>query len=74
MPKANRDQSRKLARLSSDCSFLLTHLIRNDSNEAETDDSGKLSSILRISEQKTKGILKGSPTGWYSTCTDAKIY
>ncbi len=37
MPKASADTARKLARLSTDCSFLLTHMIRQNGSPAKTD-------------------------------------
>jgi hypothetical protein len=35
MPKASIDEAKELAKLSSDCSFLLTHLIRHPDRDAK---------------------------------------
>lgn len=72
MPKSTIDQAKKLARLSSDCSFLLTHLVRNNDIEKLT-PKDKLISILNINNHKNPKLL-ASPTGWYGVSTDAKIF
>jgi len=73
MPKTNFSSSFELAKLSNDCSFLLTHLIRQ--NDGKTDEQAKdiLSQILDLFATDPKPILKASGTGWYHTST-ANIY
>jgi|SRR5450432_1331603 len=66
MPKASTDTARELARLSTDCSFLLTHMVRQNGEPQKTDDEAKraLQSILRLSPVGGP-ILKGGKVGWY---------
>lgn len=70
MPKATTEQTKKLGQLSSDCSFLLTHLIRkSESNPLEA-----LQKILDINcKSDPKPKLESKPVGWYSK-SRAKIY
>lgn len=74
MAKASSDEARKLARLSSDCSFLLTHMIRQ--NDGRTDKKSRkiLRSILGISEKRPSPNLKASPVGWYSVAKSVSVY
>lgn len=62
----------KLAKLSPDCSFLLTHLIRKNGSHTDTTPQEKLISILSL-ENRTP-ILKAHPVGWYGTTEKAKIF
>ncbi len=66
MAKASKKDAQDIARLSSDCSFLLTHIIRQNGETSRTDidANGILEKIL---EGK---CLKASKVGWYNTCDD----
>jgi hypothetical protein len=68
MPKASADTARKLARLSTDCSFLLTHMIRQNGTPPKSDGDAlaTLPSILGLSPPGGP-VLKGSPVGWYAS-------
>lgn len=74
MPKASPSDARELARLGTDCSFLLTHLIRQDgdSQEADTSAREKLLSILGISSAEP--MLRGSSVGWYAIAGNTSVY
>src|SRR5689334_20208448 len=74
MPKASRSDARELARLSSDCSFLLTHLIRQNGDPPKTDTSAHeaLMSILGIAS--TQATIRGSRVSWYATAPNAAVY
>jgi hypothetical protein len=78
MAKASIKDSEKLARLSQDCSYLLTHLIRKNNEQILTDQNASqvLQSILNIGvSQSTKNpVLLGNQIGWYGICDKAKLY
>lgn len=74
MPKANYKDSQKLARLSPDCSFLLTHLIRQNDGKSDEDACKILKMILDVDSPKPKPCLKKSSIGWYSSCKNAKLF
>ncbi|MFA5906247.1 MAG: hypothetical protein WC836_20125 [Desulfobacula sp.] len=67
MGKTNANEARELAKNSSDCSFLLTHLVRQ--NTKRTDDEAKeiLKSILDIDSYPPSPNLQSSSTGWYNS-------
>ena len=73
MAKASSIEARKLARLSSDCSFLLTHMIRQNDGRTDKESRDILRSILGISEKRPSPNLKASPVGWYSVAK-ASVY
>lgn len=73
MAKASSDEARKLARLSSDCSFLLTHMIRQNDGRTDKKSRDILRSILGISEKRPSLNLKACPVGWYSVA-NASVY
>jgi hypothetical protein len=70
MPKTNADIAKELARQSSDCSFLLTHLVsQNDGrNDAEARDT--LLSILALGRNLSSPFLKATNVGWYASLQD----
>ncbi len=74
MTKATKENSEKLAQMSMDCSFMLSHLIRLNPQSIKTDGDAKdaLSSILGLKDEHSKPILKGSEVGWYPA--DAKVH
>jgi hypothetical protein len=67
--KTNAEESKKLARESTDCSFLLTHLIRQNDDKTEADAQNILDLILDIHNSKPNPLLKSSRTGWYSSAS-----
>ena len=73
MAKASLNEARKLARLSSDCSVLLTHMIRQNDGRTDKESKDILRSILGISEKQPSPNLKAFPVGWYSVA-NASIY
>jgi len=66
--KASKEQAKKLAYLSSDCSFLLTHLIRQKPDEAKR----RLKKILAIGGGTP--ILVAGEVGWYAICSGANCF
>jgi hypothetical protein len=66
MVKATHEQQRTLGKLSSDCSSLLTHLVRQ--NDGKTDDDARrdLRSILGLLPETTP-VLRARHTGWYGS-------
>lgn len=67
MPKTTAEVAKKLARLSSDCSFLLTHLIRQNDEKSDEDAQKILSLILDLAGKPSHPLLKASNSGWYGT-------
>jgi len=65
--KTNAEESKELARNSSDCSFLLTHLIRQNDGKTEDNAQNILGLILDIHGNPATPNLKASKTGWYSS-------
>jgi len=72
MPRASVEDARRLARLSNDCSFLLTHMIRQNTRPPRSDEAAKkiLLSILGVSGGKPP-VLKAGRVGWYSSVSAA---
>lgn len=69
MPQTNAEQARELAKNSSDCSFLLTHLIRQNGGKSDGESRNALSSILDISSTPPQPKINASIVGWYGTST-----
>ncbi|OZA28260.1 MAG: hypothetical protein B7X91_05770 [Hydrogenophilales bacterium 17-64-11] len=67
MPKTTAEVAKELARLSSDCSFLLTHLIRQNDEKSDADAKNILSQILNLAGAPPQPLLKASSSGWYGT-------
>jgi hypothetical protein len=69
MPQTNANQARELAKNSTDCSFLLSHLIRQ--NEGRTDAEAKniLELILDLGTTPSDPTLKATATGWYGSAS-----
>jgi len=67
MPKANAELARKLARLSTDCSFLVTHLIRQKNSLLDDDALEKMILILDLRSVPRHPKLKASSVGWYGS-------
>jgi hypothetical protein len=63
--KTTTETARKLARLSSDCSFLLTHLVRQNNGISTRIAKSRLFSILDLDGDKSEPCLKASSVGWY---------
>ncbi len=66
MPKTNSEIARELARLSSDCSFLLTHLVRQNDGQSDAAAKKALLSILVVGSTPPRPYLRSSAVGWYS--------
>jgi hypothetical protein len=69
MPKTTAEVAKELARLSSDCSFLLTHLVRQNDEKSDADAKEILSSILDLASTPPRPMLKASNSGWYGTAS-----
>ena len=65
MSQTNAAIARELARLSSDCSFLLTHLVRQNGKRRDAGARKILLKILDADTTRPKPRLKASPVGWY---------
>jgi hypothetical protein len=74
MPKTNADEARELAKNSSDCSFLLTHLIRQNDGRTDAEASGIIQSILDIHSATSKPNLRAAIIGWYGTCSSPYVF
>ena len=72
MPKAVPDEARRLAKLSPDCSFLLTHLVRQNDGKSRSDARAILHSILGKNTEFPK--LRPSPVGWFNTAFGTKSF
>ena len=66
MAKANAEMARDLAKLSPDCSFLLTHLIRQHEGRSDADAKAALKSILDVGSRTATPTLRAGAVGWYS--------
>ncbi len=75
MAKASKNDAQELARLSSDCSFLLTHLIRQNVQEGKKQENPR-AVLLKILKpgSKQKPTLKAGVAGWYATCATPPDY
>lgn len=69
MAKASWEDARGLAALSSDCSFLLSHLIRCKGDAKRTSEWARntLRLILGLDSGSQAPRLRGSGAGWYSS-------
>lgn len=67
MPKTTAEIARDLARLSSDCSFLLTHLVRQNDGRSDADSKAILESILDLGGAPPQPVINASSIGWYGT-------
>jgi hypothetical protein len=74
MPRTTAEIARELARLSSDCSFLLTHLIRQNDGRTDADAKHILSLILDVTSRQPRPKLLASYVGWYGANTAANIF
>lgn len=69
MPRTNATTARELARLSSDCSFLLSHLIRQNNQCSDSRARKILESILDVVSVSPSPTLKAASVGWYNSAT-----
>jgi len=67
MPQSAPNEAKKLAKLSSDCSFLLTHLVRQHDGRSRKQARSILHSIL--GEKDGSPSLHPSPVGWFNTAS-----
>jgi hypothetical protein len=74
MNQTNAAEARELGRLSTDCSFLLTHLVRQ--NDLKTDDEARkiLASILNLANPHPAPLLRSSTVGWYGSAQNTNIF
>lgn len=76
MAKTNKQEAERLARLSSDCSFLLSHLVRQrqDGQLIKTNEEARtiLSSILAF-QNTQQPTLKGGLIDWYANLENSCI-
>ena len=73
MSRTNADESRELAKNSSDCSFLLTHLIRQNTGKTDHNARLDLKSILGL-VPKAEPLLRASTVGWYGTSSGSRVF
>jgi hypothetical protein len=68
MSKASPAEARDLARQSTDCSFLLTHMVRQNGERPKSDREARaiLLSILGLAP-RGPASLRGGTVGWYSS-------
>ena len=67
MAKTEPETARELARLSSDCSFLVSHLIRQNDGKDDGKAREVLMAILNVQGTPPKPVVRGSKVGWYGT-------
>lgn len=67
MPKTTAEVARELAKLSSDCSFLLSHLVRQNDEKSDVDAKNILSLILDLAGRPPQPKVKASTSGWYGS-------
>lgn len=73
MPKASAADAQELAKLSSDCSFMLSHLIRQNAGRSDAEALGILKLILDVDGVSGTPMLKAASTGWYASA-GANVY
>ncbi|MEN6428460.1 MAG: hypothetical protein ABFE13_24195 [Phycisphaerales bacterium] len=66
MAKATYEQQQAIGKLSSDCSPLLTHLVRQNDGRSDADARRTLHSILGLWPETTPKLL-ARHTGWYGS-------
>jgi hypothetical protein len=75
MPKTTAEIARQLAKASTDCSFLLTHLVRQNVGKSDRNARDALKSILGLnSNRKVNLVLRATPQGWYSVSQTQDVY
>lgn len=74
MPSTQRENAEKIGRESLDCSFLLTHLIRQDKGRSDDKSKDILEKILDIYSTDPKPKLEAHKTGWYGTNSGTHIF
>ncbi len=75
MPKTSGHIARALASKSIDCSFLLTHLIRQNDKKSDLKAREILEKILGLhGSTKGKRMLEASPQGWYASSKTADVW
>ncbi len=76
MAKASKADAEKLAALSSDCSFLLSHLIRQNGDNSKTNQQAYdiLRLILDLDNLNPTPLLKSSKVGWYSALDNPRVF
>lgn len=69
MPQTSANEARELAKNSSDCSFLLSHLIRQNNERTDEEARKVLDSILDLQGSPHNPTLMASTIGWYGTAS-----
>lgn len=72
MTQTTANDAKELAKNSTDCSFLLTHLIRQNNALSDGAAQNMLDLILDIHGHNP--LLQASATGWYSSLGSVNIY
>jgi hypothetical protein len=72
MPQSTPKDARELARLSPDCSFLLTHLVRQNDGKSKKEARASLHSIL--GKDSGTPSLWPSPIGWFNICSGTNSF
>lgn len=73
MPQTDAQTAIDLAIASQDCSFLLTHLVRQNAGKPDEAARNDLLSILNLANAAPSAVLKSRITGWYGS-TLSKVY
>jgi hypothetical protein len=63
-----------LASLSTDCSFLLTHLVRQNDKRTTEEAKEILKAILDLDGSRGTPLLQAKKVGWFGTATSAKVF
>lgn len=73
MAKTSAATARRLASLSTDCSFLVSHLVRQNAGITDAAAERILESILNLTGHADGPVLKASKVGWFATA-DPNIF
>ena len=74
MPKTTAEVAQELARQSMDCSFLLTHLVRQNDSRSTEDARRVLELILNVDVKEETPLLRGTSVGWYGAASGANVF
>lgn len=73
MATSATEKTKNLSKTSVDCSLLLTHLVRGDSEEKQLKAKEVLKSILGIG-RSGRPLLKAAPTGWAANLESLSVF
>jgi hypothetical protein len=74
MSRTNSETVQMLASLSTDCSFLLTHLVRQKDRRNTEDAKEILKAILDLDGSEGTPLLRATKVGWFGTATSANVF